>query len=282
LEIILTLIILTKYVVDDFVKMSVLLTVEDVRVCYGALEAVRGVSLSLCAGETLGLVGESGCGKSSLGRAVLALEPIAAGRVLFEGRCVHELRRVALKKFRCEAQMVFQDPFGSLNPRMSVGAAIEEVLFVHGLGKTRAGRRERAAALFADVGLEPDWLRRYPHEFSGGQRQRVGIARALALEPKLLVADEPVSALDVSVQADIVKLLKRLQKERGLAYLFIGHDLAVVRDMSDRIAVMLNGEIVETGSADQVCDDPQHDYTRALLSAVPDIDIALALTRESE
>ncbi len=255
--------------------MSDLLKVENVSVRYGALEAVRKVSLMLAAGETLGLVGESGCGKSSLGRAILALEPVSAGRVGFEGSSVHALTGAALKKFRRDAQMVFQDPFGSLNPRLSVGGAVEEVLFVHGLGKSRAARRERAARLFEDVGLNPDWLRRYPHEFSGGQRQRIGIARALASEPKMLVADEPVSALDVSVQADIVRLLKKLQRERGLAYLFIGHDLAVVREMSDRIAVMFKGEIVETGSSDQVCDDPQHEYTKKLLSAVPDIDAAL-------
>jgi len=257
--------------------MNELLTVENVSVRYGKLEAVRGVSLSLEAGETLGLVGESGCGKSSLGRAVLALEPIAGGRVTFDGYSVHALKGSALKRFRCQAQMVFQDPFGSLNPRLSVGAAIEEVLFVHGLGKTSALRRARAAELFEDVGLDPDWLRRYPHEFSGGQRQRIGIARALALEPKLLIADEPVSALDVSVQADIIQLLKKLQGEHRLAYLFIGHDLAVVREMSDRIAVMFDGEIVETGTADQVCDDPKHPYTQKLLSAVPDIDAALSV-----
>ncbi|MEI8206221.1 MAG: ATP-binding cassette domain-containing protein [Kiritimatiellales bacterium] len=255
--------------------MNTLLSVEKVSVRYGELEAVRGVSLSLAAGETLGLVGESGCGKSSLGRAILALEPIAVGRVAFEGRNVTGLKGQALKKFRCQAQMVFQDPFGSLNPRMSVGAAIEEVLFVHKIGADLAARRERAVALFEDVGLNPDWMSRYPHEFSGGQRQRIGIARALALEPKLLVADEPVSALDVSVQADIIQLLKRIQRERGLAYLFIGHDLAVVREMSSRIAVMYKGEIVETGTADQVCDQPQHAYTQKLLSAVPDIDKAL-------
>lgn len=263
--------------VNDFLKlMNELLRVENVSVRYGALEAVRGVSLTLKSGETLGLVGESGCGKSSLGRAILALEPIAAGKVLFGGADVTGLKGGALKQFRREAQMVFQDPFGSLNPRMSVGSAIEEVLFVHGIGGTRVARRDRSAALFEDVGLSPDWLRRYPHEFSGGQRQRIGIARALALEPQLLVADEPVSALDVSVQADIVELLKRLQRDRGLAYLFIGHDLAVVREMSDRIAVMYKGDIVETGTADQICDRPQHSYTQKLLSAVPDIDRAFA------
>lgn len=255
--------------------MKKLLQVEHVSVRYGALEAVRSVSLSLAAGETLGLVGESGCGKSSLGRAILALEPISEGRVEFDGSTVHSLKGDALKKFRCQAQMVFQDPFGSLNPRLSVGAAIEEVLLVHGLGKNRAARRKRVVELFDDVGLDPDWVRRYPHEFSGGQRQRIGIARALAVEPKFLVADEPVSALDVSVQADIIQLLKKIQRERGLAYLFVGHDLAVVREMSDRIAVMFNGEIVELGTSDQVCDDPQHAYTQKLLSAVPDIDEAL-------
>jgi oligopeptide transport system ATP-binding protein len=257
--------------------MNELLTVENVRVRYGELEAVRGVSLSLAAGETLGLVGESGCGKSSLGRAILALEPVAAGRVMVDGASVHDLKGAELKHFRCQAQMVFQDPFGSLNPRMSVGAAIEEVLAVHRIGANRTARRRKVESLFEDVGLNPDWLRRYPHEFSGGQRQRIGIARALALEPKLLVADEPVSALDVSVQADIIQLLKRIQREHGLAYLFIGHDLAVVREMSNRIAVMYKGEIVETGTSDRICDTPQHPYTKKLLSAVPDIEEALQL-----
>ena len=255
--------------------MNTFLKVEKVSVRYGELEAVRGVSFTLAAGETLGLVGESGCGKSSLGRAILSLEPIAEGRVVFDGRNVTALKGAALKQFRRQAQMVFQDPFGSLNPRMSVGSAIEEVLYVHRIGATRSARQARVAALFEDVGLNPDWLGRYPHEFSGGQRQRIGIARALALEPKLLIADEPVSALDVSVQADIIQLLKRIQRERRLAYLFIGHDLAVVREMSDHIAVMFKGEIVEMGTADQVCDDPQHSYTQKLLSAVPDIDKAL-------
>jgi len=258
--------------------MNELLRVENVSVRYGKLEAVRSVSLSLDAGETLGLVGESGCGKSSLGRAVLRLEELAEGMVFFDGCDIRSFKGAKLKQFRSRAQVVFQDPFGSLNPRLSVGAAIEEVLFVHGLGKTQAARRARAAELFDDVGLNPDWLGRYPHEFSGGQRQRIGIARALALAPKLLIADEPVSALDVSVQADIIQLLKKLQRDHNLAYLFIGHDLAVVREMSDRIAVMFNGEIVETGTADQVCDDPQHAYTQKLLSAVPDIDRALSVS----
>jgi len=256
--------------------MNELLKVENLSVTYDELEAVKEVSLEIKPGETLGLVGESGCGKSSLGRAVLRLEEIAGGRVLFEGEDITTFHGKVLKNFRCRAQMVFQDPFGSLNPRLTVGAAIEEVLLVHGLGKTQAVRRSRAAELFKDVGLESGWLARYPHEFSGGQRQRIGIARALALNPKLLVADEPVSALDVSVQAGILFLLKRLQEEHGLTYLFISHDLAVVREMSDRIAVMYNGEIIETGTADEVCDRPQHAYTRKLLSAVPDIDAALA------
>ena len=255
--------------------MNNLLSVENVSVHYGALAAVRNVSLTLNAGETLGLVGESGSGKSTLGRAILGLEKSVSGRIVFAGRDVSRLRGAAMKQFRRQAQMVFQDPFGSLNPRMSVGAAIEEVLFVHGIGNTRAERRDKTAALFTDVGLNPDWLRRYPHEFSGGQRQRIGIARALALEPELLVADEPVSALDVSVQAEIIRMLKQLQRDRGLSYLFIGHDLAVVRDISDRIAVMYKGEIVETGTASQICDHPQHTYTKRLLSAVPDIDTAL-------
>ncbi|MFA5689812.1 MAG: ATP-binding cassette domain-containing protein [Kiritimatiellales bacterium] len=255
--------------------MNELLTVENVVVQYGELTAVNGVSFSLNAGETLGLVGESGCGKSSLGRAILGLEKISGGTVLFAGQEVSRLKGRALKNFRRQAQMVFQDPFGSLNPRMTVGSAIEEVLLVHKIGANRAACYKKAAALFQDVGLSPDWLRRYPHEFSGGQRQRIGIARALALEPKLLIADEPVSALDVSVQAEIITLLKRLQQERGLAYLFIGHDLAVVRAMSDRIAVMYKGKIVEIGDSDQVCENPQDTYTKTLLSAVPDIDAAL-------
>lgn len=252
-----------------------LLQVEDVYVKYGAgkqaVRAVRGVSLEIGEGEILGLVGESGCGKSTLGRAILGLEKIDSGTVLFDGQNVTNLRGMELKKFRQQAQMVFQDPFGSLNPRITVGGAIEEVLYVHRIGKTKQERRERVHQLFNDVELDPSMMTRYPHEFSGGQRQRIGIARALALGPKLLIADEPVSALDVSVQANILKLVKKLQQQHNLAYLFVSHDLAVVRNISDRIAVMNNGVIVETGTAAEVIDHAQHEYTQKLLSAVPEI-----------
>ncbi|MFC1467354.1 ATP-binding cassette domain-containing protein [Verrucomicrobiota bacterium] len=252
-----------------------LLQVEDVHVKYGhghhAVHAVRGVSLEVAPGEILGLVGESGCGKSTLGRAILGLEKIADGSVRFDGQNVTNLRGEALKIFRQQAQMVFQDPFGSLNPRIPVGAAIEEVLCVHRIGKNRHERRERVRQLFKDVELDPRMVDRYPHEFSGGQRQRIGIARALALGPKLLIADEPVSALDVSVQASILALVKKLQRQHNLAYLFVSHDLAVVRNISDRIAVMNEGVIVETGTAEEVIDRAQHEYTQKLLSAVPEI-----------
>ena len=251
------------------------LQVEEVHVKYGhghnAVHAVRGVSLEIAAGEILGLVGESGCGKSTLGRAILGLEKVAAGTIRFKGEDVTNLRGAALKNFRRQAQMVFQDPFGSLNPRITVGGAIEEVLYVHRIGKNRQERRERVRQLFRDVELDPKMMDRYPHEFSGGQRQRIGIARALALGPSLLIADEPVSALDVSVQASILKLVKKLQQQHSLAYLFVSHDLAVVRNISDRIAVMNEGVIVETGTAAEVIDNARHEYTRKLLSAVPEI-----------
>jgi ABC-type oligopeptide transport system ATPase subunit len=252
-----------------------LLQVDKVHVKYGqgaqAVHAVRGVSLEIGTGEILGLVGESGCGKSTLGRAILGLEKIESGTLKFDGQDVTHLRGTALKTFRQQAQMVFQDPFGSLNPRITVGGAIEEVLQVHRIGKTRKERRARVAQLFEDVELDPAMMSRYPHEFSGGQRQRIGIARALALGPKLLVADEPVSALDVSVQASILRLVKQLQQKHNLAYLFVSHDLAVVRNISDRIAVMNEGVIVETGTAAEVIDHAQHPYTQKLLSAVPEI-----------
>ena len=231
-----------------------------------ALLAVNGVSLHVDAGETLGLVGESGCGKSTLGRALLRLEVPTAGEVYFDGRRVDG---GSIRSLRREMQMVFQDPGASLDPRLRIGESVAEGLEIHRLGKTRAERRERVAALLERVGLEPSWMDRYPHEFSGGQRQRAGIARALAVEPRLLICDEPVSALDVSAQAQTLGLLADLQAELGLAYLFIAHDLAAVRQLSHRVAVMYLGRIVEVGPAEDVLSRPLHPYTRMLIEAAP-------------
>ncbi|WP_372796746.1 ATP-binding cassette domain-containing protein [Pontiella sp.] len=253
--------------------MENLLTVEKLNVIYGkgadAVHAVKDVSFHIKPGEIFGLVGESGCGKSSLGKAIIRITDPSSGTIDFKGIDVASLKRQELKTYRQEVQMVFQDPYGSLNPRMKVGHAIVDVLNVHKIGAGTAERRERVAELFEAVGLDPEWAWRYPHEFSGGQRQRICIARALALNPDLLVADEPVSALDVSVQAEILALLKELRADRDLAFLFVSHDLAVVRNLCDRVAVMFNGEIVEMGDVADVIDHPQHDYTRKLLSAVP-------------
>ncbi len=232
------------------------------------VKAVDDVSFSLDAGRTLGLVGESGSGKSTTGYAVLQLLRPTAGSVRFDGHELTRLGRGALRRLRRELQIVFQDPYSSLNPRMTVGNIVGEPLVVHGIG-TRESRRESVRRLLEVVGFNPNFTNRYPHEFSGGQRQRIGIARALALNPRLIVCDEPVSALDVSIQAQILNLLKDLQRDFGIAYLFIAHDLAVVRAVSDTIAVMKRGRIVEYGQADDVYERPQDPYTKALLAAVP-------------
>jgi len=238
------------------------------------VHAVDGVSFALAPGETLGLVGESGCGKTTVARAVAGLVPPTTGEILFEGQNLARLNRARLRALRRKFQMIFQDPYSSLDPRMNVEDIVGEALDIHHLAGTRADRRRRVGALLENVGLDPSQALRYPHEFSGGQRQRIGIARALAVQPTLLVCDEPVSALDVSVQAQIINLLGDLQAEHGLAFLFIAHDLAVVEHISRRIMVMYLGKIVETGEAKTVCRAPKHPYTQALISAVPVIDPA--------
>jgi oligopeptide transport system ATP-binding protein len=232
------------------------------------VNAVDGVSFEIEEGQTLGLVGESGSGKSTTGYCILQLLKPTAGSIRFQGQELTDLGREGMRRMRREMQIVFQDPYSSLDPRMTVGDIVAEPLEVHSVG-SRRNRRARVRELLDVVGFNPDYENRYPHEFSGGQRQRVGVARALALNPSLIVCDEPVSALDVSIQAQILNLLKDLQRDFGLTYLFISHDLAVVRSMSDHIAVMKDGKIVETGSADDVYETPKHEYTRALLTAVP-------------
>lgn len=234
-----------------------------------AVKAVDGVSFTLKRGETLGLVGESGCGKSTTGLALIRMLTLTGGTIRFEGEDITKYDKTQLKAFRRSAQMVYQDPYGSLNPRMKVRDIIGEPLVVHGLASDPQAYNAKIESLLSMVGLLPYMADRYPHEFSGGQRQRIGIARALALEPKLLVCDEPVSALDVSIQAQVVNVFMDLQKRLGLSYIFIAHDLAVVRHISDRIAVMYLGRIVEIASRDDLYRNPQHPYTVALLSAVP-------------
>jgi ABC-type oligopeptide transport system ATPase subunit len=260
--------------------VSVLLVVEDLRKWFPVrrgliiertvdyVKAVDDVSFEINEGETLGLVGESGSGKSTTGYSVLQLLKPTGGSVQFMGKELTTMGRNDLREMRREMQIVFQDPYSSLNPRMTVGNIVAEPLTVHDVG-TRRSREASVRDLLETVGFNPDFTNRYPHEFSGGQRQRIGIARALALNPRLIVCDEPVSALDVSIQAQILNLLKDLQRDLGLAYLFVAHDLAVVRTMSDRIAVMNKGKLVEMGPAEQVYANPQDEYTKALLAAVP-------------
>ena len=234
------------------------------------IKAVDGISFDVYEGETLGLVGESGCGKSTTGRSIIRLYDITGGEIIFDGEKVHDKKsKNDLKNFNRQMQMIFQDPYASLNPRMTAGEIIAEGFQIHGLYTDKKERREKINQLLEAVGLNKEHANRYAHEFSGGQRQRIGIARALSLDPKFIIADEPISALDVSIQAQVVNLLKQLQKERGLTYLFIAHDLSMVKYISDRIAVMYRGKIVEIGKADDIYNHPVHPYTKSLLSAIP-------------
>lgn len=261
---------------------NIILEVSDLKVYFpikgqlipktiGYVKAVDGIDFSIGYGETLGLVGESGCGKSTTGRAILRLVKVKSGKVLFEGKDILALSKNQLKAARSDLQLIFQDPFASLNPRMSIGDAIEEVLYVHNYG-TKPERKRKTEELIELVGLSKTYLTRYPHEFSGGQRQRIVIARALAVNPKLLICDEPVSALDVSIQSQIINLLQKLQIELNIAYLFIAHDLSVVKHISNRIAVMYLGKIVEVADSGELFRNALHPYTQALLSAIPVID----------
>ena len=259
-----------------------LLALHDVQVRFntaaGVVRAVNGVSLELAVGETLGLVGESGCGKSTLGKAIMKLVPIAGGEIVVDGVDIAPLGRDRLAEMRRKVQMIFQDPYGSLNPRSTVGRSVAQPLVIAGWKPDATNRR--VETLLGWVGLPSDARQRYPHEFSGGQRQRIGIARALALNPKLIICDEPVSALDVSVRAQVINLLEDLKSQFGVSYLFISHDLSVVEHIADRVAVMYLGTLVEVGGRDQIWRNPQHPYTKALLAAAPIADPKAARARQ--
>lgn len=259
---------------------EVLLKVENLTVSYGlssglfggakkTFNAVDGVSFEIKRGEIAGLVGESGSGKTTTGRAIIRLAPVASGRIFYDGCEISKLSTAEFLPYRKKIQMIFQDPFNSLNPRMTIQKIISEPLDIHFKKMTSTEKIDRIAYLLEKVGLNADFMKRYPHEFSGGQRQRIGIARALAVEPEFLICDEPVSALDVSVQAQIINLLEQLRSELGIAMLFVAHDIAVVEYLSDRIFVMTNGKIVEQGNAEEICSNPQHPYTKTLIDAVP-------------
>lgn len=265
--------------------MSALLQVDDLKVHFATggktVYAVDGVSFSINEGETLGLVGESGCGKSTLGKAIVGLNKVTDGEIRIDGKPTTGLSRKAMRPVRPRVQMIFQDPFASLNPRLTVGRILEEPLLVHKRGNGRE-RRARVAELMETVGLHPEAAERHPHEFSGGQRQRIGIARALALNPGLIICDEAVSALDVSIQAQVINLLRDLQKQHNLSYFFISHDLSVVRHIADRVMVMYLGHVVEVGSRRALWEQPLHPYTRALISAVPRPSPALSRNRQRQ
>ncbi len=271
---------------------KILLDVQDLKMYFpisvgwllkktvGHIKAVDGISFKIAKGETLGLVGESGCGKTTTGRTILQLERPTSGRIFFEGEDITGMEEKALRTLRRKMQMIFQDPFGSLNPRMTAGEIIGEPLLIHRLTHSKKEYQDQVKELMTIVGLSPTTMERYPHEFSGGQRQRIGVARALSVRPNLIVCDEPVSALDVSIQAQIINLLEELQEKFDLTYLFIAHDLAVVRHISDRIAVMYLGEIVEIATRGDLYRNPIHPYTRSLLSAIPVPDPIVEAERE--
>ncbi|MGG0655200.1 ABC transporter ATP-binding protein [Rummeliibacillus pycnus] len=247
-----------------------ILEVKNLKQYFGSIKAVDDISFDVYKGETLGLVGESGCGKSTTGRSIIRLYDITDGEIIFKDRNVHDKKNHKdLKSFNREMQMIFQDPYASLNPRMTAGEIIAESFNIHGLYKDKKERKERIGNLLEAVGLNREHMNRYAHEFSGGQRQRIGIARALSLNPSFIIADEPISALDVSIQAQVVNLLKELQKKHGLTYLFIAHDLSMVKYISDRIAVMRAGKILEIGTSEEIYHHPIHPYTKSLLSAIP-------------